>query len=74
MSEQRNVAESTFVITTYRSSAEINRVDKTSYLTEVFTYNGHFTSEQNITSPVITIDVTGENPVPEFSVKSACGG
>lgn len=67
MSETRDVSQSEFLVKTYRSSAEINRVDKTSYLTEVFTYNGHFRNEQNITSPVITIDVTGDNPVPEFN-------
>lgn len=67
MSETRNVTESTFEIVTYRSSAEINRVDKTSYLTEVFTYKGYFRNEQNITSPIITIDVKGDNPVPEFN-------
>lgn len=67
MPETKDVAQSEFVVTTYRSSAEINRVDKTSYLTEIYTYKGHFRSEQNITSPVITIDVTAENPVPEFN-------
>lgn len=67
MPETRNVTESTFEIVTYRSSAEINRVDKTSYLTEVFTYKGYFRNEQNITSPIITIDVKGDNPVPEFN-------
>lgn len=67
MPEPRNVTESTFEIVTYRNIAEVNRVDKTNYLTEVFTYKGYFREEQNITSPIITIDVTGDNPVPEFN-------
>lgn len=53
-----------FSITCYKSSAEVIRVDKTDYLTEVITLEGNLRDECSIINPVITIEYEG---VPNFN-------
>lgn len=53
-----------FSITCYKSSAEVIRVDKTDYLTEVITLEGNLRDECSIINPVITIEYEG---IPNFN-------
>ena len=47
-----------FSITLYRNSAEPNRVDKSSYLTEVQTISGVLREETSILAPILTLELS----------------
>lgn len=54
----------TFDITLYQNAAEVNRVDKTDYLTAVATLSGTLRSECSVIAPDITFRM---DTVPEFN-------
>ena len=53
-----------FTITLYKNSAEVNRVDKTDYLTFIGTLTGKLRDRASIVNPTLTIQMSG---VPNFN-------
>ena len=43
----------------YKMSCEDNRIDKTSFLTEIFNYNGTLRTETSLTNPVVEVQHSG---------------